>query len=150
MLTVNGPAPHFRQKADCAGHSGLHTSHPGDERAQKWTHLKANSAPFQNEELQHLLGITLTLEIVVGIMTKLWGSSTPPSHVGFSQESYASGRVWRMLLICSKEYIELTYYPVSDITQPIVRIENNDDQYVNGIMFGVDHVRPGTVYSWIQ
>jgi hypothetical protein len=31
VLTVNGPAPHFRQKADKVGHSGLYTSHPGDE-----------------------------------------------------------------------------------------------------------------------
>ena len=59
-----------------------------------------------------------------------------------------------MLLICSKEYVELTYYPVSSISQAIVRIEetteNNDNQYVGGIMFGADHVRPGTVCSWIQ
>jgi hypothetical protein len=50
--------------------------------------------------------------------------------------------------------MELTYYPVSSITQAIVRIEeateDNDNQYIDGIMFGADHVRPGMVYSWIQ
>jgi len=30
VLTVNGPAPHFRQKADKVDHSGLYASHPGD------------------------------------------------------------------------------------------------------------------------
>jgi hypothetical protein len=38
------------------------------------------------------------------------------------------GRVWRMLLICSKEYVELTYYPVSSITQAIVRIEEAKEE----------------------
>jgi hypothetical protein len=39
------------------------------------------------------------------------------------------------------------YYPISSITQTIVRIdeatEDNDNQYVDGIMFGADHIKPG-------
>jgi hypothetical protein len=39
------------------------------------------------------------------------------------------------------------YYPISSITQAIVRIEeateDNDNQYVDGIMFGADHIKPG-------
>jgi Delta24-sterol reductase len=45
-------------------------------------------------------------------------------------------------LIRSKQYVELTYYPVSSVTQAIGRIEeateDNDNQYVDGIMFGTD------------
>lgn len=51
VLTVNGPAPHFRQKADKAGHSGLYTSHPGDERAQKRAHLKQTRPHFRTRKL---------------------------------------------------------------------------------------------------
>src|SRR5947207_810890 len=41
-------------------------------------------------------------------------------------------------LIQSKQYVELTYYPVSSVTQAIDRIEkateDSDNQYVDGIM----------------
>jgi Delta24-sterol reductase len=45
-------------------------------------------------------------------------------------------------LIRSKQYVELTYCPVSSVTQAISRIEeateDKDNQYVDGIMFGTD------------
>ena len=45
-------------------------------------------------------------------------------------------------LIRSERYVEVTYYPVSSVTQAISRIkeatEDPDNQYVDGIMFGTE------------